>query len=386
MSDFLLLRALRDPASLAALSEAQWDLLLRQAFGAGLLGRIGLLVQDLGERVPLPVRHAMQAMLTLVEQQQRAVRWELHHLQKLLAELPGPVVLLKGAAYAAADLPAARGRMFSDIDILVPRERIEACEAALMLGGWVSESKSAYDQRYYRQWMHELPPMTQLRRGSCIDVHHRLLPLTARIQTPPEAVLAQAERLEPWPRFSIPQALDRILHSACHLFHEGEWAHGLRDLSDLDLLLRAELGARGEALWPQLLERAAQLNLSRPLYYALRHAQQLLGTPVPDAVIARCPGRPAWWARGFVDGLLRRGLLSAHASGQLWGSGPALFLLYVRSHYLRMPLHLLLPHLLTKAWRGWLEQREAERLAKEKEAIDAQFAQADAAANLRGPG
>lgn len=381
MSDFLLQRALRDPSCLSSLSEAEWDLLNRQAFGAGLLGRVGLLARDQGARVPVPVQHAVEGMLTLVEQQQRAVRWELHHLQRLLADLPCKIVVLKGAAYAAADLPPARGRMFSDIDILVPREQIEACEAALMLGGWISEPKSDYDQRYYRQWMHELPPMTQLRRGSCIDVHHRLLPLTARITTPPEPVMAAAETLAAWPRFSIPQALDRILHSACHLFHEGEWAHGLRDLSDLDLLLRAERAARGDALWPQLLERADTLNLSRPLYYALRHARDLLGTPVPDDAIARCKGRPAWWARGVVDGLLRRGLMSAHASGRLRGTGPALFLLYVRSHYLRMPMHLLLPHLLTKAWRGWMEQREADRKAKEQEA--AQFAQADAAANLR---
>jgi len=31
-------------------------------------------------------------------------------------------------------------------------------------------------------------------------------------------------------------------------------------------------------------------------------------------------------------------------------TGPARWLLYVRGHALRMPLHLVLPHLLRKAW------------------------------------
>ena len=76
-------------------------------------------------------------MLTIAEQQQRAVRWELVQLTPALAEIEGPVLLLKGAAYAAAGLPPAAGRLFSDIDILVPKAQIGAAEAALMLDGWV---------------------------------------------------------------------------------------------------------------------------------------------------------------------------------------------------------------------------------------------------------
>ena len=80
----------------------------------------------------------MQAMLTLAEQQQRAVRWELVQLSRTLAGLDGPVLLLKGAAYAAAGLPPAAGRLFTDIDLLVPKAQIDATEAALMLAGWNS--------------------------------------------------------------------------------------------------------------------------------------------------------------------------------------------------------------------------------------------------------
>ena len=55
-----------------------------------------------------------------------------------------------------------------------------AAEAALMLDGWASGHRSAYDQRYYRTWMHELPPMQHIQRGTVLDVHHAIAPLMPR--------------------------------------------------------------------------------------------------------------------------------------------------------------------------------------------------------------
>jgi hypothetical protein len=51
-----------------------------------------------------------------------------------------------------------------------------------------------------------------------------------------------------------------------------------------------------------------------------------------------------------MDALLGQALRPSHASCRDGMTGVALFLLYVRSHYLRMPLRLLLPHLLRKAY------------------------------------
>lgn len=372
-----LLLALREPQAMAGFDDATWDLVVRQAASAGLLGRLGALAAQCGLRTSLPVavwRH-MQAMLTIAGQQQRAVRWELVQLTSTLAELDGPIVLLKGAAYVAAELPPAAGRLFSDIDLLVPRTQLDAAEAALMLGGWVGSHHDAYDQRYYRQWMHELPPMTHIRRQTVLDVHHSLLPLTARIQTPAAPVIAAARPLADFPRFCVPDPLDLVLHSAAHLFHEGEWEHGLRDLVDLDALLHATVCK--EAHWDRLLDRAEQLNLGRPLFYGLRYCRRLLATPVPDGVAARCPGRPSERKARLMDGLFLPALATAHWSCRVPTSGAAAHALYVRSHWLRMPLHLLLPHLVRKAWTGAF-QRDRKR---EEDARKGQ----PAAAPLAGP-
>lgn len=340
---------LRDPAAMRDLSLEAWDVVLRQALGAGLLARLAVLADrcELTAQLPPFVQRRLQAARVVAEQQRRAVRWEFECLADDLAALPGPVVLLKGAAYVAQDSPAAWGRTFSDIDLLVPLEQLDEAEAALMLRGWVTGATTPYDQRYYRRWMHELPPMVHLRRQTNLDLHHNLLPLTARIQTPAGPVLAAARPLTSHPALCVPAPLDQILHSATHLLHEGEWGHGLRDLVDLDSLIRQQ--AVDPGFWEALNARAAVLNLGRPLYYALRLCQRWLQTPVPDTALAACPGRPSALVRSVMEALLSRALTMAHPVFASRGASLAQFVLYVRSHYLRMPVHLLVPHLVYKA-------------------------------------
>jgi len=351
-----LLGVLRDPAHMGTLTLAEWDVLLRQAAAAGLLSRVAVHAETLGLNACVPdvVRPHLTAARTLATKQRQAVRWEVRRLARALADIDGPVLLLKGAAYAIADLPPAAGRLFSDIDILVPRPQLGQVEAALLLAGWHTQKQDDYDQRYYRRWMHELPPMAHIRRGTVLDVHHNLLPETARIRTHAAPILAAAQALVDPPGMNIPANPDLVLHSACHLFHEGEWGHGLRDLVDLDALLRAF--ATEPTFWPSLLARAKTLNLGRPLYYALDSCQRWLDTPIPANVIADCPQRPPAWQRAIMRKLFAAGLSSAHRSCHGRLPNLAAFTLYVRGHYLRMPWQLLLPHLLHQASRRNQEQ------------------------------
>jgi hypothetical protein len=351
-----LLLAIREPAAMATFDAGTWDLVVRQASQAGLLGRLGALAREAGiePAIPTSVRRHMAAVLGIAEEQGRAIRWELVNLSRTLAELKGPVLLLKGAAYSAADLPSAPGRLFSDSDLMVPKSQIDAAEAALMLGGWVGSHHSAYDQRYYRRWMHELPPMTHIKRQTTLDLHHNILPETARIKTRPEAILQNASPLSSFPRFSVPAPVDQILHAATHLFHEGEWTHGLRDLTDLHLLLLRH--GREVAFWGELPERARALGLGRPLFYGLTLCKRLLATPVPAEALRRLPARPGRRMARWMGFLFAEALTTAHKPTRSRLAAPASFALYMRSHYLRMPLHLLVPHLLVKAWQSRSEK------------------------------
>lgn len=346
-----LLDILRDPARMASLDLGDWDLLLRQAGAAGLLSRIAVQAETLGldARLPDAVRPHLTAARTVAAKQRQAVRWEARRVAQALSDIDAPVLLLKGAAYAIADLPPAAGRLFGDIDILVPHAQLGQAESALLLAGWHTQKQDDYDQRYYRRWMHELPPLTHIRRGTVLDVHHNLLPKTARIRTHAGPILANARSLPNLPGLSIPADTDLVLHSACHLFHEGEWGHGLRDLVDLDAMLRQF--SLSPDFWQTLLTRAQALNLGRPLHYALDNCRRWLHTPIPEHVIATCPSRPPPWQRPLMRQLFDAGLTSTHPSCQGRLVKLATSILFVRGHYLRMPWHLLLPHLLHQALR-----------------------------------
>ncbi|MDO9219721.1 MAG: nucleotidyltransferase family protein, partial [Thiobacillus sp.] len=189
---------MRDPDSLRHFSMADWDMLIRQARSAGLLARVyhALDQHNLINCIPNVARWHFDAATTLAEKQQLAVRWEVTQIRQALAELAIPVIVLKGGAYVMAALPAATGRLFNDIDILVPRDQLGPVEAALMLAGWHPTGLSEYDQRYYRRWMHEIPPMQHIKRATVIDVHHAILPDTARYHPDSNKLRSRAVAVE----------------------------------------------------------------------------------------------------------------------------------------------------------------------------------------------
>jgi hypothetical protein len=346
----LVLEAFRQPDALTDLSLAHWDLLIRQARHANLLASLSALLNERGliEQIPPQPREHLDWSRIAAERHREAVDWEVIRIRKALENVGVPIIFLKGAAYVVANLPSARGRLFSDIDIMVPKSSLNAVEAALMLHGWAATHHDDYDQRYYRTWMHELPPMQHIKRMTVIDVHHAILPETASLQPDPEKLRAAARTVDGYDNLMVLAPTDMVLHSAVHLFH-GELENGLRDLVDLDILLRHFSSL--PLFWATLAERARELDLTRPLFYALRYAAYFLHTPVPPTVMEAAEiGRPNRLVLALMDQLYRRALLPAHRSCSDWLTGPARQMLYLRANWLRMPPLLLARHLFHKAF------------------------------------
>jgi hypothetical protein len=350
-NEALILTVFRQPACVVYFQLREWDLLIRQARHANVLASLHALLDEhtLLSSVPSqPREHLLWAWLA-AERHTQAVRWEVHLIREALAELGMPVILLKGAAYVMAKLPPARGRVFSDIDILVPKNRLNAVEAALMLHGWAGIHLDGYDQRYYRTWMHELPPMQHVKRMTTIDVHHAIVPETASIHPDPARLCADACPVDQMPDTSVLSPVDLVLHSAVHLFHDGEFDNGLRDLIDIQRLLMHFGGA--PFFWVSLVERARELELSRPLFYALRYVGLLLGVPIPvEAANGAMLDKPNRLLLVVMDGLFMRALVPDHASCVKRFAGAAKYALYVRANWLRMPPLLLARHLFHKAF------------------------------------
>lgn len=329
-----------------------WDLLLRQAQAADVVARLWYHLADKGllDHIPRQVLVHLESARVLAAGHKQSVCWEINRISRAFGSVELPVILLKGAAYLMADLPFASGRTFSDIDLLVEQARLGSAERVLLLGGWLNSHHNAYDQRYYRDWMHELPAFRHMTRKSILDVHHTILPLTSRSTLDVSKMFSDIVPLASHPKLFTLSPIDMVLHSATHLFHEGEFQHGFRGLTDLDGLLR-HFSIEVEDFWSKLVARASELGLSKPLYYALRYTELILGTPVPDdAFLEFGDGVPNDISAKLMDALFLRALQPHHYSCDRFGSGLARWFLFVRSHYLRMPFYLLIPHLCHKAF------------------------------------
>lgn len=348
MSSSLLIPALTGGDAATRLAPRAWEQLLRETRTPQLTARLACQAMGQGwyDRIPTrPRRHLEGALRSCVSQQQM-VRWELGHIERALGGIDAPVILLKGSAYLVAGLPVADGRVFSDIDIMVPRDRLQEAEVALIAHGWIS-NVHGYDRQYYERWAHELPPLQHVQRLSVVDLHHTIAPPFSRTPVDARKLFAAARPLDSSKLFFVLAPADMLLHSAVHLMQEGEFERGLRDLVDLDGLFR-EFG-RDPAFWTTLLERASEHGLRRPLYYAVQQARALLGTPMPQEFLAAVDGfRPGFVTRRVMGSLLGTGIVGATGPGATWQVDAARWLLYIRGHYMRMPLRRLIPHLLRK--------------------------------------
>jgi hypothetical protein len=185
--------------------------------------------------------------------------------------------------------------------------------------------------------MHELPPLIHRSRDRMIDVHHTILPLTARPTPDPAALLANSRRVEGGLR--VPSTEDMIVHAAAHLIADGDLAGGLRNLWDIDRLLR-QFGSEVD-FWPRLGEQARRHELLPAVRRAVRLTADIYATAIP----------PAWRDRNSMYILFKRRLLARDGWGRQ--TRPVIrFGFYGRSHLLRMPPLMLARHLWTKACGG----------------------------------
>ncbi|GGB62981.1 nucleotidyltransferase domain-containing protein [Blastomonas aquatica] len=349
-------RALTDPGSVAGLDATGWTHLLSAARALSLIGTLAEALAD------SPVPPGVARVLADVRQSnvtgQRQALWEAKCASMALTGYPGRVVLLKGTAFVAAGYDAALGRSIGDLDILVEHAGLDQVEALLLKAGWEWVKPDPYDDAYYRQWMHELPPLIHAERDRMIDVHHTILPLTAKPK-PDAAALIAAARVLPSGLYVLSPA-DIICHAAAHLIADGDMSGGMRNLWDIDRLVR-QFVVEEPGFSDTLAERAKLHGLTDAVGRALRLTQRLFGTPIVFRLKPQSRVVTAQSGHGLrlspenekqvtaSDALFLRRITAVDG----WGRKTRKLTrqaFYMRSHLLRMPPAMLARHLWTK-WR-----------------------------------
>lgn len=342
-----LLNYLKNPSlDLRSYSLKNWELFLHSARDADLLARISHFLKN-DERssiIPKKIKNHLDSAERFHYSQTRGIYWDIKTIHDVLAKENIPFIVLKGSAYILGELDAGKGRMVSDIDILVQKASIEKVEHMLIKDGWFPSNLNPYDQRYYREWMHEIPPLKNLKRGTTLDIHHTILPPTTGNNIDIDLLWKNSV---PISDFSIAYRFspaDLIIHSAAHLFHNGEMDHGLRDLCDIASLIN-EFSVEPD-FFENITRRAYELDLEEPLSLALLLCNELLNTPLPDKIKSRLESKfklsttATIFALAIISRIIEHPRIH-HKFAEL--------IVYVRSHYLRMPLFLLIPHLIRKS-------------------------------------
>jgi Uncharacterised nucleotidyltransferase len=352
-----LLDALRDPRVTRTWSAMDWDVAVRTARLARLLAVLADRVVAAGIENDLvePVRAQLAGAAAESRYLMQMQRVELARATRVLAPLGIELVLLKGAAYVAQGLPIAAGRIPNDVDVLVDPKRLNEAEAALLAAGWRFEDDiDEYDQRYYRAWSHELPPLRYEGFVLELDLHHAILPPTTRASPPTALLLPQTRAIAGSPWRALAPA-DQVLHMAAHVFIDSDCRSRLRDLADIDALLRHYRDTEPDFM-RALAHRTQALKLEPALAYALAfvrawfvheddHAAAL--AELDAGVATRFRRSPA------VLRLASRTLPPYHPDSE--PSAPerwAARLLALRYHWWRMPLPLLVYHGAKKAQRA----------------------------------
>ncbi|GGF65531.1 nucleotidyltransferase domain-containing protein [Alteromonas lipolytica] len=219
------------------LSKNQWFRLFRvlrhKSLTASFYTR--LVNKNKQHEIPLELHSAFLSAVTFSDAQKRQVDVQLQKLCELFAVSGIEFVMLKGAAYIASDTPNSSGRLMSDIDICVHRSDLSRTEKALKQVSWQVKELDNHDEKYYREWSHELPPYYHPFDGVSLDVHHTLYPPVSAKHIDIQKLFKESIVTNFGVKSPSPEWL--VFHSAIHLIANEDVENGLRDLIDIYLLL-----------------------------------------------------------------------------------------------------------------------------------------------------
>lgn len=299
----------------------------------------------------------------------------LEHEAEIIETVLGPLninwIYLKGAAYHLAKFEEFKGRLMGDIDILVDEKHIPIVEIAFKKNGWMQKKITDYDEKFYREWSQEIPPMVHRQRLSELDIHFNILPKTLAASPDPlilmeqtislnnENELKENSHIEEDMGAKILSSQAMVVHSAVHLFYESEFDKGVRNLFDLYLLFQKF--AKNDHFWDDLINLQNKMGNGDSVFYALRYCRLFLELDVPKRVVDFYDNyQPDPIKLKLADFAFRRIFCNNFPPNHLTGHRIAEIMLYMRGHMKRMPMRLLVPHFINKTVKTYFVKDKDE--------------------------
>jgi hypothetical protein len=250
------------PDLLVSIQESEWPHLISLASGNFAISHLAVALAGLRHSaIPTDVQDYFAAVLHLGEARSKSIQEQLGEIVVALNGASITPLLLKGAAFEAIGLYERKGtRLFSDLDLLIPADKITLAVAVLRSLGYQPDEAAAGmlgDQH------HHLPEMTRPDRMAAIELHREPLRWQVRGLLPKSELVKESQRvsLSGGGAALVPSPTHLVLHNILHgqVSSYRHWAGHflLKDAIDLVALDR-RFGS--EIDWPrisQTLESAA---------------------------------------------------------------------------------------------------------------------------------
>ncbi len=305
-------------ASLAQLAQGAVDLddLVVSALALGLAPLLHFRLEQAGHALPDARAQAKLSFIRQAEAARYAARQA--QLAEVLARLPSPPIVLKGAYLAERVYPQPGLRPMNDIDLLFRPEDLPAVADVLHSLGYGSKEKSAeegpgitkHTRTFQRASAAATPnPYLSADGSRMIEPHRSLEEAWFGLRcdlTPGMWARSLTTTLAGQPARILSPA-DALLHLCVHLtYHLIQRSPSFVQLADLSVF-----AGQVEVDWDDFLARARALRASGYAYAAARLAVETLAAPIPPEVLralaAHSPAAVRAVARTLsLDDVMRR--------------------------------------------------------------------------------
>ena len=268
-----------DERAVAALSREEWDDLCRRAVQRGVAH---LLYGRLRGRAGVPAE-ILDGMREYYLKSAADNIYRVHELGRVLTLFRArgiEVVVLKGAYLAEAAYGNIALRTMCDVDLLVREAELERAKAALLEDGFRQLWDAPLETEFLNS-QHLAPFVRDGKRPITIELHRRLM-------------VPQVDMAGPWERTRTTRVADvevlalcpedLLLHICIHACLQHHLDSGIVPLLDVDAVLHA---FAGEMDWDAFILRAELWGAADSAALLLTYVVDLLGSRVPDSVLAR---------------------------------------------------------------------------------------------------
>ena len=235
-----------------------------------------------GIEIPTTVKAQLMAAYYNTTAQNQVMFKELERILEALEKAGIPVIVLKGAALATTVYPEIGLRPMGDLDLLVPKDKINKANQCLTDLGY-SEARIPLSKKLNRKIGHHIELIGGPNDSVMVELHWSLIAGDADIRTAPMDWFW--EQTKSWEEYETALFLNptaNLLYLSAHLMLQHREAQAkLSWLNDFHLLI---CQYHKTISWQELAQRSYEFNWAGALQLSLQESLRYFKSPVPQSV------------------------------------------------------------------------------------------------------